>query len=64
MKLLREEDPAGMLFRESIYIKRKDYTYDGLKNTWYEDSNKNSNHMGLLYMVAKMDSRERFYALK
>ena len=33
MKILREEDPAGMLFRKSRFIKQRVYTCDGSNNT-------------------------------
>ena len=33
MKILREEDPAGTLFRKSRFIKRRVYTCDGSNNT-------------------------------
>ena len=34
MKILRKEDPAGMLRRKSKYIKRRVSTCDGPNNTW------------------------------
>ena len=39
MKILREEDPAGMLLRKSRYIKRRVYTCDGPNNIWHADGN-------------------------
>ena len=39
MKILREEDPFGTLFRKSRYIKRRVYTCDGPNNTWHNDGN-------------------------
>ena len=39
MKILREEDPPGLLLRQSWYIKRKVYACDGPNNTWHAVGN-------------------------
>ena len=39
MKILREEDPFGSLFRKPRYIKPRVFTCDGPNNTWHVDGN-------------------------
>ena len=38
-RMLREEDPAGTLFRKSRYIKRRVYICEGRNSTWHADDN-------------------------